>query len=72
MRWGALYDPRGARMHSLAQLARSYLEAGGYKLLRAKAGFFDRRREAQIGQVHRILLWSDNESRLESNALNGD
>ena len=59
-------------MRPLAQLARSYLEAGGYKLLRAKAGFFELERHALDGQGHRILLWSDDATRLPSNALDGD
>lgn len=58
-------------MQPLAQLARSYLEAGGYRLLRAKSGFFDVERPAGHVEARRILLWSDDETRLPSNVLNG-
>ncbi len=46
-------------MPTLSQDARSYLEAGGFRLVRAQAGFLDCQRTAAHGSSNRILVWVD-------------
>jgi hypothetical protein len=54
---------------TLAQGARSYLEAGGYRLKRAEPDFFDFEGPAANSSNNRILLWSDGETRSSSTEL---
>jgi hypothetical protein len=59
-------------MRTLAQDAQSYLEAGGYRLARAKAGFLELEGPARHAPKQRILIWSDDEARPPSTELSDD
>jgi hypothetical protein len=55
---------------TLHSLARSYLEAGGYKVRRETAGFLDLAHpEPAGGRVGRILIWSDDTAPAPSREL---
>lgn len=56
-------------MRTIAQDARSYLEAGGYRLRRAEADFLDFEGDAESPLSQRILLWSDGETNAPSTEL---
>lgn len=56
-------------MRTLAHDARSYLEAGGYKLVRADGGFLSFENPQHDATTRHILIWCDDEERPPSSQL---
>ena len=56
-------------MHTLAQLARSYLEAGGLRIVREKPGLLHFNRRTDSGAKESVLVWSWTEDRAPSREL---
>ena len=56
-------------MNTLTQLARSYLEAGGLKIVREKPGFLHLNRRTDNGAQENVLVWIWTEDRARSSEL---